>query len=166
MVLAQLHVFVELVFLRDEHQGWLVDGPGHSNKQTCLLNAAHNTLCRQEFLSHTSVILCHRPAPGSIEVIEELVYSSQYFTWGYDLPSCPRCGNHNITCTGRGKGEVRRFVVKCGKCRIYTTKGSGVERPKDVRPIRGYDLVDDRFFWRPLNSDSPWISHQWRMITK
>jgi len=151
-----LPTFAEYAFLRavDSH-GCLL-----GTRKTNLVDAVQRTFGGREALAHTSIILIYRPTHGHPMESQEFVMSTRYKPWGYNLPSCPSCGNGAVNAPIRF-GVATVTCLSCRRC----TDGPGVTVPDGVIPVKNHkdpEDLGDRYYWRPLNAVSPWLNHKWK----
>jgi hypothetical protein len=162
---TQLMKFAELAFLRKLPRGGPISHPSSirqtANDGTALMDSITRALCIRELLWSSSVIIIRPSTSGKASQVEELVFSTQRSPWGFPLPGCPSCGNHNVAAK-QLKESTAYITLRCSGCN-RTTDGKGATRPKDVVPLRSSPYgFHDRYFLKPLHLASPWMEHTWR----
>ena len=154
-----LHKLAEYALLREvDENGYILGSHIHN-----LTDAIERTATGHDILYQGRVVLIHRRSSNSPTLLEEYVHSSSKSLWGYPLPACDSCGNGLVTAVlPKKNGSNQNVTVRCGGCNGVTA-GPGVVRPTYViaaDDCQGFQ--DDSFFWKPIDSPSPWQDHRWK----
>jgi hypothetical protein len=140
-----------------------VDGEGQllGTKLPSVVDAVERSLCGRDLLNHSSVILFHRPSRASEVIAHEFIFSTRDRIWGFPLPACESCGNGLVSAQVHKKTGMA--TVTCAGCN-GRSEGKGVSRPADIIPaMKSHGYSKGRYFWKPLNSPSPWEMHRWAL---